>query len=207
MIGIIDFDMGNLKSIANMIKKIGYDSCITRLPDEISAADKLILPGVGSFDQGIKKIRYYGLDNILHQEVIKQNKKILGICLGMQLMMSHSEEGSLKGLSWIEGDVKKFKFSSQQNLKIPHMGWNTVDIQKENILLEQSERIEERFYFVHSYYVTCSCPENILATSFYGNKFVASFQRENIFGVQFHPEKSHRFGKKLLANFLGIKDA
>lgn len=203
MIAIIDYGLGNLGSIYNLIKKIGCDVEVTNDLGNIYKADKLILPGVGNFDAGIRNIREMGLEEILSQKVLIEKCPILGICLGMQLFMENSEEGNQKGLGWIDGDVIKFNFEKQSNYKIPHMGWNTVAVKKKT-LLENNFEQEMRFYFVHSYYAKPIKEENIMLTTQYGIEFASGVCKDNIFGVQFHPEKSHRFGKQLLENFVRI---
>lgn len=203
MVTVIDYSLGNLNSVANMIRHAGGICKITSNPREIEVAEKIILPGVGTFDMGMAALRNSDLAEALSIAAIDRNKPVLGICLGMQLMARQSEEGSLLGLGWLDADVRKFRFRDEPNLKIPHMGWNTVDIAKPNPLLDPIEG-EQRFYFVHSYHVVCRHPADILATAFHGTHFCAAFQKNNIFGVQFHPEKSHRFGKMLMQRFLEI---
>ncbi len=198
MIIVIDYGMGNLGSIANMIKKVGYKCIITSDLEEIKKATKLILPGVGSFDNGMKNLENLGMIEVLNQKVLVEKTPILGICLGMQLMTKSSEEGNLLGLGWIEADTKKFV---SDTLKIPHMGWNTIKHQKNSKLFDESEN-EKRFYFVHSYCVNCNQEVDILTNTNYIQDFVSSFQKENIVGVQFHPEKSHKFGMSLIKNFV-----
>jgi glutamine amidotransferase len=198
MIVIIDYGMGNLGSIANMIKKVGAKSIITSDLEEIKRADKLILPGVGSFNNGMRELKELGLIDTLNTKVLEDKTPILGICLGMQLMTQSSEEGELDGLGWIEAESKRFVSKS---LKVPHMGWNIIYNQKESKLFTPTDD-EERFYFVHSYYVSCNNREDILTTTSYGHNFVSSFEKENIVGVQFHPEKSHKFGMRLFKNFV-----
>ena len=198
MLTIIDYGMGNLGSIANMIKKVGGKCIISSNLDELRNADKLILPGVGAFDNGIKNLKKNGIFDIINKKVLIDKTPILGICLGMQLMTKSSEEGTEEGLSWVNAETIKFK---NQDLKIPHMGWNTIEVQKQSNLIEKSE-IESRFYFVHSYYVKSNEKNDVLTSTTYGNEFVSSFEKENIIGVQFHPEKSHKFGMKLFQNFI-----
>ena len=202
MITIIDYGMGNLGSIHNMMKKIGADAVVSRDPNQIANADKLILPGVGSFDHGMRNLDESGLRAALEDCVIQKRKPVLGICLGMQLMTRSSEEGELPGLGWIDAVTKKFRFDDPL-LKVPHMGWNMVDIRNEEGLFGDMYS-ESRFYFVHSYYVSCCNPADTLATTSYGHEFTSAFRRENIMGVQFHPEKSHKFGMKLLQNFVEL---
>lgn len=198
MITIIDYGMGNLGSIANMIKKVGHKSIITSDLEEIKKAKKLILPGVGSFDNGMRNLENYGILKVLNQKVLEEKTPILGICLGMQLMTKNSEEGRLNGLGWIDALTKKFV---SDTLKVPHMGWNMIKHQKSSILFNELET-EKRFYFVHSYYVECNCKSDILTTTNYGHDIVSAFERENIIGVQFHPEKSHKFGMSMIKSFI-----
>lgn len=200
-ITIIDYDMGNVGSILNMINFIGFKAKITNNPKEIMASDKIILPGVGSFDEGIKNLKKNKLIDIINEKVLIKKTPILGICLGFQLMTKSSEEGRLSGLGWL--DANTIKFDSTKN-RIPHMGWNTINIQKNHILLNKLNKKETKFYFVHSYYVACNNSSDILTTTNYGLEFTSSIQKENIFGVQFHPEKSHKYGIQLFNNFLKL---
>lgn len=193
--------MGNVGSIQSMLKKIGTPSIISGSTDDIQRAGKLILPGVGAFDNGMKNIAELGLLPVLNKQVLEKGTPILGICLGMQLLTEKSEEGGLPGLGWIEGRTIRFRFDAQRkDLKIPHMGWNTVKVRKEGPLFTGMED-SPRFYFVHSYYVTCSRQEDVLGTTEHGYEFTSAIRRANIMGTQFHPEKSHRFGITLLENF------
>lgn len=180
-----------------MLKKVGARAIVSSDPKEIKNAEKLILPGVGAFDTGMKNLSEAGLIPVLEQKVLKEKTPILGICLGMQLFAEKSEEGSSRGLGWIEGKVKKF----QNGLIIPHMGWNTINSNKNDPLLEDMLR-ESRFYFVHSYHFICDNQENELAKTSYGYDFSSIIRKDNIIGVQFHPEKSHKYGMKLLDNFV-----
>jgi glutamine amidotransferase len=179
MIVVIDYGMGNLGSIANMIKKVGYKCIITSDLEEIKKATKLILPGVGSFDNGMKNLEKLGMIEVLNQKVLIEKTPILGICLGMQLMTKSSEEGNLLGLGWIDAQTKKFV---SDTLKIPHMGWNIIKHQKDSKLFDELES-EKRFYFVHSYCVSCNQEVDILTYTNYIQDFVSSFQKENIIGV------------------------
>jgi len=199
---IIDYGLGNLGSIKNMLKKVGSESTISSSISDIEEAEKLILPGVGSFDQGMKNLRASGFLPALEERVNQKRTPILGICLGMQLFARKSEEGESKGLGWIDAEVVRFKFDDKErNLKIPHMGWNLVKICQRNPLFEEMYA-EPRFYFVHSYHVACRNGEEVLTRTLYGYEFASSIKKENIYGVQFHPEKSHKFGMKLLDNFV-----
>ena len=199
MIGVIDYGMGNLGSILNMMKKIGAEARIAASPDDIAQSEKIILPGVGSFDHGMRNLEERGLRSALEDCVIRGGKPILGICLGMQLMTASSEEGNLPGLGWIDAVTRRFRFDDP-TMKVPHMAWNGVDVRRPGDLFEDVDS-EPRFYFVHSYFVVCRQADDVLATTEYGHPFVSAFRRGNVMGVQFHPEKSHRFGMKLLRNF------
>jgi imidazole glycerol-phosphate synthase subunit HisH len=201
---IIDYGMGNVGSIFNMLKHIGIKAKITSDPSEIELAAKLILPGIGSFDYGMTKLAEGGFIPALIKRVIVDRCPILGICLGMQLFTVKSEEGRLDGLGWIQAETKRFCFPDKNGtLKIPHMGWNTVKPKNRETLFTGFED-PPRFYFVHSYHVCCESSEIILGASFYGHEFVAAVQKDNIMGTQFHPEKSHKYGMKLLKNFVDI---
>lgn len=200
MITIIDYGMGNLKSIQNMLKYLGVTSKISNNTNEIEKAVKIILPGVGAFDNAMRNIHNMGLKEVLDQKVCNEKIPVLGICLGMQLLTEQSQEGSLNGLSYIKGESVKFNFSDSIKLKIPQMGWNTVYFEKDSFLTK-SMNGEQKFYFVHSYHVVCKDPSDILCQTLYGYSFTSALSRENIYGVQFHPEKSHRFGMQLLKNF------
>lgn len=204
MVVIINYGMGNIGSISNMLKRVGAEAIVSSNPQEIKKAARLILPGVGAFNNGMDNLNNLGLTSILNEMVIQQKTPILGICLGMQLMTKSSEEGSGPGLGWIDASTIRFKFGKEkQNLKIPHMGWNTIKWKKESVLFRDMFE-EPRFYFVHSYHAVCNDKEDILATTNYGYDFVSAFQRDNIIGVQFHPEKSHKFGMQVLRNFVGL---
>jgi glutamine amidotransferase len=201
MIAIIDYGMGNLGSMANMLKKIGAKATITADPVVIAAADKLILPGVGAFDSGMTNLAGRGLVNVLNDRVLKHKVPILGVCLGVQLFTRQSEEGDAKGLGWLDAVTVRFKPDGPSPLKVPHMGWNTVEMVRDHPLF-QDLPADSRFYFVHSYHLVCEDAASTLAMSNYGERFAVAAARDNVVGVQFHPEKSHRFGMKLLQNFV-----
>lgn len=202
MITIIDYGMGNLGSIQNMFKRIGVKSVVSNDLAQIQEADKILLPGVGAFDAAIERIDQLGLRKILLKKANEDKVPFLGICLGMQLLTNASEEGRLEGLGLIDADTIKFKFDNI-TMKVPHMGWNYVYPLNASQLTEEFTT-EYRFYFVHSYYVKCNNSENIMMQTEYGHRFDSIIQRENIFGAQFHPEKSHKYGMKLLENFSKI---
>ena len=202
MLVIVDYGIGNLDSIRNMLKKTGNDSIISSDVQEIGSATKLILPGVGAFDTCASKLRGSGLLEAINKRVMKDKTPILGVCVGFQLFFQGSEEGSLPGLGWIGGQVVKFKRDKlPASLKIPHMGWTEVKLAKPSLLFENMYE-GSRFYFVHSYYPEIADNNDALLFATYGYPFVAAIERDNIMGVQFHPEKSHKFGMRLLENFV-----
>jgi glutamine amidotransferase len=199
---IIDYRTGNLNSIRNMLKKIGAPSTVASSPEDVLRAEKLIIPGVGAFDAGMSRLEESGLIPALHEMVRHRQTPILGVCLGMQLMTKGSTEGSRPGLGWIDADTVRFDQTLDPGLKVPHMGWNVALPVKPSVLLQDMPE-EARFYFVHSYFVRCHNPEDRLLSVTHGaTTFDAAFERGHIRGVQFHPEKSHRFGMWLLRNFV-----
>lgn len=200
MVGIINYGLGNLGSIQNMLKVIGEKSIISSDKNELEKCDRYILPGVGAFDAGMKKLNESGIADFIIKKATEEVKPILGICLGMQLLGRKSEEGELSGLGLIPFDNVRFNFENS-DLKIPHMGWDIVEFKQKNSLLKNLQG-QQRYYFVHSYHAKCDSKENILMTCDYGYEFAAAVVRENIIGVQFHPEKSHDFGMALLQNFV-----
>jgi glutamine amidotransferase len=204
MITIIDYKAGNIKSIQNMLRKAGVESIITDEIEKIKTADKLILPGVGSYDHGVENLQKQGIFDVI---IEKANNKtpLLGICLGAQLLGHHSHEGQLKGLGLIDMEVVKFNREKLHNsLKIPHMGWSDIDITQPGSPLFSGFKQTPRFYFVHSYHFETNQPDLVSSSANYGYKFAASVERDNIFGVQFHPEKSHSYGLELLRSFAQI---
>ena len=202
MLTIVDYGVGNLASIKNMLKKIGAEAQISSDPSVISAAEKLILPGVGAFDTCAQKLQESGLTGLLNQKALVEKIPVLGICVGMQLLMSGSEEGILPGLGWINGKIIRFRQDQlPSELKIPHMGWTDVFPNKSSRLFDNMYE-DPRFYFVHSYHPAADNDSDVLVYAQYGYKFAAGLEHENIMGVQFHPEKSHKFGMKLLDNFV-----
>lgn len=201
MIVIINYGMGNLNSVLNMFKKVGAQAIITSDLNMIEKADKLMLPGVGAFDNAMANINNMGLIPVLNKKVLEDKIPILGICLGMQLLTKSSEEGNLQGLGWLDAETKRFNFGENtQNLKTPHMGWNLANIKHQKNIFDKMNG-ESKFYFVHSYHVVCCDETDILATTFYGYEFTSAVHKENIYGTQFHPEKSHKFGMQVLKNF------
>lgn len=199
MITIVDYNMGNLGSILNMLKKIGQPARISADPAEIASAERLILPGVGAFDAGMANLERSGLIPLLNRRVLEERIPVLGICLGMQLMTRRSEEGTRSGLGWVDAEALRFR-PEDASLKVPHMGWNRVMPARPSPLTDELPE-EPRFYFVHSFYVRCRDKPDVLLTTPYGEAFASAFQHGNVWGVQFHPEKSHKFGMALLRNF------
>ena len=200
MIVIVDYDMGNIGSVYNMLKKIGRKSEITRDLEKIRQADHIILPGVGAFDSGMEQLEKFGLVELIRHKAMVDKTPILGICLGAQLMLEKSEEGQKAGLGLVKGEVKRFQLSAESKLRIPNMGWNQIEKVKSSNLVDILPE-QPRFYFVHSYHFKMTQSEDQLLISEYGYSFCSAFQHENISGVQFHPEKSHKFGMALLRNF------
>ncbi len=201
MIIIVDYGMGNLRSILKVFQKLDVKALVSSQPGDLEKASKIILPGVGHFAMGMKNLREYGLIDVLNRLALIEKKPILGICLGMQLLTRKSEEGMVDGLGWIDAETERFSLGDHIKLRVPHMGWNSLEKKKESILLEDLNP-EDLFYFVHSYHVKCQKTEDILTTTNYGITFVSTIEKENIFGTQFHPEKSHKSGIKLLKNFI-----
>lgn len=204
MITIIDYGVGNIGSIANMLKKIGSDSIITSDPEQILKAEKIVLCGIGAFDDGMSKLESMNIVNVLKQKVLEDKTPILGVCLGMQLFTNGSEEGKKEGLGFVDAQTRRFDFSKMETakpLRVPHMGWNVAKAVKPSKLYENMYD-DPRFYFVHSYYVSLNNPEDELLQTTYGACFTSSFEKDNIIGVQFHPEKSHKYGIRLYENFV-----
>ena len=196
---IVDYGLGNLNSIKNMLKHIGYNSEISDETQKVSEADNIILPGVGRFGAGMQGILDKNLLGILNKKALKDQIPILGICLGMQLLTKGSEEDNVKGLGWI--DAYTYRFSVNDAYKVPHMGWNTVEVVNDNPLIKDKEEYN-KFYFVHSYFVKTKKDEETILETEYGIRFASGIKKGNIMGVQFHPEKSHRYGMALLKNFM-----
>lgn len=205
MIVIINYGIGNLTSVKNMLKKAGAEDVrITNNPEEIAIAEKLLLPGVGHFDYGMKKLHDSGLIPLLEKKVLQDKVPILGICLGAQLMTLRSDEGITPGLGWINAESVRFDAAVMpENHKIPHMGWNYVKPQKEVALFNDLPEAS-RFYFVHSYHLKMQNQSDVWLSTHYGYDFCAAFQKDNIYACQFHPEKSHKFGLQLMRNFVNL---
>ena len=202
-VGIINYGIGNVSAFKYAFKKLNCEAYIVDKPEQISDSTHLILPGVGSFDYAMDLIHKSGLISSISEGVLIKKKPILGVCVGMQIIFEKSEEGEKEGFGWIKGKVKKFKFSNAEKIKIPHMGWNTIkNIESENKLCKELNGHE--FYFLHSYYCVPENKDLIISTTEYGAEICAVVQQNNISGCQFHPEKSHDSGLKVLSNFLEI---
>lgn len=200
MIIIIDYGMGNLGSILNMFNYLDISAAIHSDPRVIAKAGKIILPGVGAFDNGMLNLKESGIYDVLMERVTVDKIPVLGICLGMQLMTESSEEGMEPGLGWIKATTRRFNFENISNLKVPHVGWNNIRIVKPNPVVEGLDAVS-KFYFVHSYYVECRNLEDVVCKTTYGHAFDTVIAHENIYGCQFHPEKSHKYGMKVYENF------
>jgi glutamine amidotransferase len=200
MIKIVDYGLGNILAFQNMYKRLNIEVSVAKNAGELSDATKLILPGVGAFDHAMALLEASGMHEPLSEMVLDRKLPVLGICVGMQLLADTSEEGRSQGLGWVPGRVTAFASLQQQDLQIPHMGWNDVKPTAHSQLFAQLE-VDARFYFLHSFFFHCERTEHVAAVSSYGSDFSCAVQHENIYGVQFHPEKSHHFGAQLLKNF------
>lgn len=201
MIVIIDYGLGNVLAFENVYRRLNIPVKVAKTADNLTDATKLILPGVGSFDHAMQQLDKSGMRHTLEQLVLQQGVPILGICVGMQMLANSSDEGKLPGLGWIDGIVRKFDVSTlPHGTHLPHMGWNDVKPLDNNRLFKDLEQ-DARFYFLHSYYFECHQPSDSLAVSNYGGEFACAVNHKNVYGVQFHPEKSHHFGSQLLKNF------
>lgn len=201
MISIVDYGVGNIGSIANILSHVDAPCRFASNVEDLESATTLLLPGVGAFDAAMDCLDRRGFTDVLRRKVLQDRVPILGICLGMQLLARSSEEGSAQGLGFIDADFVKFRFPEGSPLKVPHMGWNSVAVKRENPLID-ADGDEQRFYFVHSYFARCDNEADVIGTSCHGDEFVCAYGRDNVLGVQFHPEKSHKFGMRLLENFV-----
>jgi len=201
VIVVVDYGVGNIASVLNMLKRVGAKAKASNSREDIEQADKLILPGVGAFDAGMQTLRSSGLIEVLNEQVLNKHKPVMGVCLGSQMLGNGSEEGNEPGLGWIDMDIVRFE--KRDGRKVPHMGWNEVNPQLQHPILTGIDK-ESRFYFVHSYYMLPRHAENTLLTANYDQQFTAAVVKDNIFGFQFHPEKSHKFGMQLFKNFVEL---
>lgn len=202
MIAIVDYDVGNVGSVLNMLRKVGAKAEITRDPAALRAADKLVLPGVGAFDEAIANLRRFELWDLLNELVLVERKPILGVCLGAQLMTRASEEGQQAGFGWLDAHIQRFRAPAGGSLRIPHMGWNIVKPTRSDIGIFKDVADPMRFYFVHSYHMVADSPEIALGVTPYGEDFVSVLGRDNILAMQYHPEKSHKYGLQIYRNFV-----
>ena len=200
MIVIVDYGMGNLRSIYKALNRLDIEAKISANVHDIEAAGKLILPGVGHFGRGMQNLRERGMIDPLTRKVLKEKTPILGICLGMQLFCKSSEEGASEGLGWLNAETVRFDVQDKRQYKIPHIGWNSLAFRKEQPLFSGLQN-RDLFYFVHSYHLVCHEDENVLSSTTYDYPFVSAVQKDNIVGTQFHPEKSRRIGLRILKNF------
>lgn len=200
---IVDYGMGNLNSVKRKFNRLNVNAIISSDPNEIMSADKIILPGVGHFKKAMESLKALNLIEVLNKEILINKKPILGICLGMQLMANKSEEGYTEGLGWLDADVVRFKVKDTLKYKIPHTGWNKIMIAKESKLMKNIPDLSE-FYFVHSYHFSTKNKSDVLNETEFEYSFVSAVEKDNIFGVQYHPEKSHDMGEVLLGNFINI---
>lgn len=202
-IAIVDYGMGNLHSISKKLKKLEVNVIVTNDVQAIGKADKIILPGVGHFGKAMQSLRKMDLINTLNEQVLVSKKPILGICLGMQLMAKHSEEGDTEGLGWFDADVKRFEVKDTLKYKVPHTGWNQISHSKESRLMKDIPENSE-FYFVHSFHFHAHLEQDVLNRTLFEYTFVSAVERDNIFGVQYHPEKSQDVGEQLFKNFVEL---
>jgi glutamine amidotransferase len=204
MITIIDYGLGNVLAFVNVYTRLNIPVAVAKTAADLAGATRLILPGVGSFDHAMEQLDQSGMRATLEQLVVQQRMPVMGICVGMQMLASSSDEGKLPGLGWIDGRVRKFDLAAMpRGTNLPHMGWNDVNPTVEGGLFKGLEK-DARFYFLHSYYFECAQAANVLAQTDYGPDFSCAVRRDNVYGVQFHPEKSHHFGSQLLSNFAEV---
>ena len=200
---IVDYGMGNIQSVFRKLSLLGITPIVSKNPNEVKTADKLILPGVGHFANAILNLKSLGLFDTLNEKVLISKTPILGICLGMQLMAKNSEEGNCQGFGWVNAEVKRFNVNDILNFKVPHIGWNQIKIKKSSKLMQGINNLSD-FYFIHSYICECEDDIDVLNISEHESPFVSAFEKKNIYGVQYHPEKSFDAGRTLLNNFMQL---
>ncbi len=203
MIIVVDYNTGTVGSVLNMLKKVGAKCDVSRDPDVLRKADKLVLPGVGAFDEAMRTLHDYGLYDVLNEEVVEKRKPILGVCLGAQLMTKRSEEGLLPGFGWLNAHLVRFKPSAEgQKIRVPHMGWNSVTPEGNGGGIFDGVPQPMRFYFVHSYHMVADEPGIEIGSTVHGYKFTSALASKNVVSLQFHPEKSHKYGLQIYRNFV-----
>lgn len=200
---ILDYNAGNLRSVVKKVERLGANCIVSGDPAEVLKADKIIMPGVGHFGNAVAYLKETGLFDALNEAVKIRKTPILGICLGMQLLAERSEEGGAEGFAWVKGTIRRFQVSDPVRFKVPHMGWNSVQFKKDSILNKGLET-DPSFYFVHSYHLTDAENSDTLHETHYDYSFVSAVEREHVFGVQYHPEKSHETGEQLMRNFINL---
>jgi glutamine amidotransferase len=203
MISLVDYGVANLGSMRNMLRRIGVETELVATPEGISLATKLILPGIGAFDQGMEALSERGIVEPLRRRVLEERVPILGVCLGVQLLGQGSAEGRRPGLGFVDARCERLPGDAEAGIRVPHMGWSHIRSVRDDPILRGLDA-NARFYFVHSFHVVCADHADVLATADYGIEFTAMIRRDNIYGAQFHPEKSHRFGLRLLQNFVEL---
>ena len=204
MITVIDYGLGNVQAFANVYKRLDIPVNVAKSLADLAETTKIILPGVGSFDRAMQQFNSCGMRKLIEQLVLEEGIPILGVCVGMQMLANSSEEGKLSGLGWVDGNVKRFDGASMlQTQNLPHMGWNNVVTKTEGDLFK-GINVENKFYFLHSFHFDCCNESNIIGVTDYGFNFTSAIKKKNIFGVQFHPEKSHHYGGQLLKNYSEI---
>ncbi len=205
MIGIVDYGLGNVLAFANIYKRLGIPVTLARSAEELNQATHLVLPGVGAFDWAMERLEASGMRPALDRLVIEEKRPVLGVCVGMQMMATRSDEGSANGLGWFDAEVKRFDEARiQSRTHLPHMGWNDVRPSAGEPIFDGIQDDGARFYFLHSYYFAPRDPQDTIGTTDYGDPFACAVRRGNVYGVQFHPEKSHGEGVRLLKNFSGL---
>jgi glutamine amidotransferase len=201
---IVDYGLGNVRAFANIYKRLNIDATIARSPSELRRASKIILPGVGAYDHAMERLEQSTMRPVLDELVQVNRVPVLGVCVGMQILGRSSEEGKLPGLGWLEGEVKGFKSQPGFDLPVPHMGWNDVEAEPGSRGLFTELESGAKFYFLHSFFFDCEDSASIAAVCTYGIRFTCAVHRDNVYGVQFHPEKSHEHGTQLLKNFAAL---
>ena len=201
MIKVVDYGVGNIQAFMNLLKRLGISAARAQTKNDLNEASKLILPGVGHFDHAMTKLNKSGMRDELDSKVLEQKIPIIGVCVGMQMMATNSEEGKLDGLNWIPGKVRAFRNINNFNLPLPHMGWNIIHPKSKSGLFKNGFEQSAQFYFLHSFYFDANEKDNVSATAIYGSEFEAVVSRDHIHGVQCHPEKSHHWGARLIKNF------